>query len=1581
MNRAYAICPAQMNIGSVMSQALPGDVVAFGSRWLQVVVAVVLFAVGLWPASVEGQFGRRPTFGQDALDQEKILLAPRPLTRLLREGETAIQENRFADGIEALGTLLLEEAREDLPEDTLHQDYFNEPAQEGYYRSSVRGKALRLLGSIPEEGRKVLEIQYGVSARQALAAAVAARDVDALAGVIRKYYHTEAGYDASILLAQDKLIRGYPIAAAGILERLSSFPAARKRFGAQLVSEAAGAWMQAGRIDLAVRALEEGSRNFPGASILLGGRQSTLDAKQEWPKLLSQVYPKQSTSGARSLNNWLMSGGQPDRNGSASAGLPMPIVAWHMTLHRDRNDEESVNAMAANPQAQGGSALVPKLEARMTGDIVLTKTATANVFAIDLETGLRKWPFYKDALPVAITSRVQTVPDTEEYFIANSLRNRIWGSSAFGQFTIDANQLYYITSSEDQRSAQPTLTLQRASSPPAHNMLIGVSLQGEGKEMWQVGGADSPSEPALKGAYFLGPPLSFEGDLYTLVEINLETRLVVLDGRTGKQQWAQQLAMSPMSPIRSDPLRQSQALSPSIADAIIVCPIGNGAIIAVDLLTRSLIWGKQYPSIVPQPNFQQGFNTDTTANYDAFEDRWVEPQVVIQNGRIILTPPETNRIMCLDLLTGESRWDQLRGAGRFIAGIYKDRVVVVSNTGVYALNLSDGMPSWGSEVLLGGRSFDSKDRDGSSAATEPNGTRGRELLAGKSVRDGQFLYVPTTGQRVLKIDLEAGKLVDAARVEQPLGNLFAFKNRLISVGATRITAYYTRESLATEVDQRLAANAKDNWALNQKSLLLTSQGKIPEAIELLRKSYAIDSENGETRYLLVDALLSGLESDFDRYLPLATEFESIIESQRFRLLVMLARGSLKAGQYDQAFSRLMELVRERASARQPGLQTRGQTMTLATGHQVDMDTWIAVHLGSVFEKASPDEKQRMVDAIDKRMQAAAGSHPAARSAELRFLSWLEPAHGSILNMASGLLGGEDQTKAERMLQPLLYSGNEQLRNQATALLRRNADADDKALMVYRNRSAAVGADGLSAPEPGDTKSPASALPQANWPNGMIDSQVMANSGPVNFHQIRLRHVGNRYGRGPVELSLANGHLMISNSLGQLIGNCMFQDGAQELNDGMLRAQVDGGLIFVETVRELVAFDMYRTNEAGADPVLWRYSLSRVPTNPRKQHTPQMPVADTNPLGIRSYMRGTDREAIVGPVTPAGVVIQKESEVILLDALSGLPLWSRAGYDATTTLIAQGLEVAIVSAENPKIDILDCRDGSLIRQVEQPEPWKALFGAGKHLVQFKAKTTTVRKGAIQVESPDLCDVRLLDAFTGKITVEASFAPNSRGESCSDRYFIVMEESGRLWYCNVETGQVVEHMLDKQPKLAHVRVQQFGDRLVVWTTLPYQTNNSGLIVKPDTDEAAMNRGLIAISGSIIALDAQSGKLLWDRAGSLTRFFFNASQPRHSPFISFYRVVILGGTRTAHVAVVDLRDGTLAYANNSLPINSQGIENSEFTMRLDPMKNMILLSVGTTGITLKVSDTEKPPQPIVFYGALNNRRQVGTPFNPLR
>ncbi len=96
-------------------------------------------------------------------------------------------------------------------------------------------------------------------------------------------------------------------------------------------------------------------------------------------------------------------------------------------------------------------------------------------------------------------------------------------------------------------------------------------------------------------------------------------------------------------------------------------------------------------------------------------------------------------------------------------------------------------------------------------------------------------------------------------------------------------------------------------------------------------------------------------------------------------------------------------------------------------------------------------------------------------------------------------------------------------------------------------------------------------------------ECVTNSGPAAQNQIRVRSIANRYGRGPVEKNLINDRLEIANPQGQIIGTCTFADSIQELGDAMLRAQVDGGLVFVETVKELIAFDMYRTEDNNMDP--------------------------------------------------------------------------------------------------------------------------------------------------------------------------------------------------------------------------------------------------------------------------------------------------------------------------------------------------------------------------------------------------------------
>ena len=92
-----------------------------------------------------------------------------------------------------------------------------------------------------------------------------------------------------------------------------------------------------------------------------------------------------------------------------------------------------------------------------------------------------------------------------------------------------------------------------------------------------------------------------QGQLYVLAEIKGEIRLLALEAATGDVLWSQQLA-SAEPDILQDPMRRWSGASPSYADGILVCPTSAGAVVGVELATRSLLWGYSLrPRSRPQP--------------------------------------------------------------------------------------------------------------------------------------------------------------------------------------------------------------------------------------------------------------------------------------------------------------------------------------------------------------------------------------------------------------------------------------------------------------------------------------------------------------------------------------------------------------------------------------------------------------------------------------------------------------------------------------------------------------------------------------------------------------------------------------------------------------------------------------------------------------------------------------------------------------------------------------------------------------------------------------------------------------------
>ena len=1546
-----------------------GDIRSSGFLASIVLLLFVTIAPSVYP-QVGGPFSRESAPSEEDL----FLLAPRELQRLLDEGKEAIADKRFSEGITALALLLADGEGEE--SELLGQDFFVAKSKTGYYVKSLKGEALRLLSNLPDEGRRSLEIQFGVTARQALAAAVAARNFEAVSVVARKYPHTEAGYDALILLAQYKLASGYPLAAASLLQSMLDYPTARKRYGVQLATATAVAMRQAGRKEAAVSTMKRAERDFEDVEIKVNGLAIRMGAGADWTKLVDELSNQTPLIDNILVDAWMTSGGTPERNATSTVGMPLPNPRWIERIHGSSKEEEVLNGVAAAVRQQR-KVLLPKFELRVINDLVLMKTTDNGVFARDFATGRLKWRFYFHNAPVDLNNgNFGGVGDGTDS-VSMELKNRVWGSSAFGNFSCDSQRFYFVSTSDEQPINSTAIFNFARPFTSTTNYLEGVGLAKEGSILWRIGGENGNAEPKLAGAYFLGPPLVFEDHLYTLVEINGETRLAVLEPETGKLLWQQQLLQTQNAVSTQDSVRRAMALSPTISDGVIVCPTGFGAIVAVDMQSRSLRWAKTYASNrAPVINsFRGAFQTED--GYDPLEERWHEPLVIAHQGAAIITPPDSNLLLCLDILTGESKWKtqfESRLNGRYVVGVNNTCVVVAGSTELYAYRLDGTKMAW--------------------RLPFPKG----QTCAGRGLWLGSSVLIPLSNQQVIKVDSTTGELLDAVTVNTPLGNLFAYKEQLLSATPTAVSVFYTRESLERDIQARTLKDPNDTWSLNQQSQIALAAGNAAGAVDMLEKSFNIDPEKAETRFLLVETLLKAIELDFDKYQALAQKYDTVFEmsEQRFRYLQSVAIGNVRNKLHFAAFERLLELMHARLSENFPTQQRRREMLTITPGYEVDSDAWIATHFARTYASASQDEQAKMQVAITSELDAVGNSMLTTKRQLLRYFAWLPDAVPTVFMVASDLIK-EDATIAERLLQPALLSADKVMQNRATELLYNNPIEDWYRLGPFGTYSPDVRNFDVRGPLLKGFSPTQSALNapaqdagllelqrlKPDWPAGLVEYRkgdpgdrvneletIRANGAPpLNGHQ-------NRYGRPRLYLRKFNSSVVVGNELGQIVKVLNADRGTSDVDDDFARCQIDGGLILIETASELLAMDLYRES-TEMDSVLWRYSLISPAAMPFREVSQPQVKQELTPLGFPILMRtGNSRPTVVGPLTPTGVVVQTATVVSMLDALSGSVVWSREGFGDQTRFASSGIELALVEPSTGLIQVLDCRDGHELRRMNFKGDWQHWFARGPLMVDYKMGLSSKVGAGLADDSDNPSTIRVWNAFTGEEVRKVELAPRSRARLADERYMVALEptatKAGNLHYFDLETLQYAKYDVARSGNLDAMETIRFDNRLIVFTFDKKVWRESGHTLNPPP--RSLNDNVMA-SGEVYGLNVLDGSQLWKQAAKLTGYFVPRNQPRSTPFLVAFRASMSPNATpnsTLGLVLVDLRDASLAFASDAISAHSLGQAASfgQIAVAANPVKRTLTVRFGATDIVFAPTITERPPQPVFRFGSNGNR-----------
>ncbi len=863
----------------------------------------------------------------------------------------------------------------ELPEDTLYRT-------EDKKWTSLHSAAQRLRGEAPAELLDEYRVQFGGLARQLLNDALRSGDVEGFGRVATIYFHTDAGYEAANRLGSLHLDRGeFAVAARWFAALWQSHAGMTK--DVLWRAKAAYALKQAGQAELSRQVFDD-SLASATASTGLAGRS------REPGKWLASA-PRVAAADEPPLSDWPLFFGTPRRTGTTQGGEPLLLPRWRLATTDSHPVQSQIEHLLEDLADQSTTSLPMLFPTLVAGKIVFRTLHGVQV--IDAATGRPLWqtdePQSLERMLAGTAGQFQT--DVNGGFFPgivmaragrwnnggffgggngehSPLCNLLFRNANFGIVSSDGSRLFVVDDPQFLSNRQPANPF--GFDPSANSLAIAPGRLSAydletGHPLWEIGGPANgePFDLPLAGYFFFGAPVVDGGELFVVGESTAgdssgQIRLICLDPRTGEKKWTQLIAASEVS-IEKDIGRRWWTAQVAAADGILLCPSTVGWLVAVDRVTRTLLWGYRTPQQGQPNNNQAAFGQNEAMNMvqpTPLGATWSAAPPVIADGRIIYTPQDAQVLVCLDEFTGKELWTKPRGNALYLAGVFEGLVVVVGRDAVVAYRLENGSQAWSTPI------------------SPPSG---------RGVTVADRLYLPLAAGEVWSIALKTGSV--ASKWNLPgyvpaVGNLAMYRGMLLSVDAHGLTAFEQRDAVQSEIDRRKKDNPRDPWAMVREAEISLLARNVPEALASLRRVVREDvpGELRETfRSLLVRVLTATIRADFsspetDANLnDLANVVSSADEKQslqRLRAELFVARS-----EYEQAFEAYLALAdnRQELVPRDdvPGLKVRG-------------DLWVAGKLADL-EASLPAEAR---PAIARRVAELRAQSEASEEARIRFLT-------------------------------------------------------------------------------------------------------------------------------------------------------------------------------------------------------------------------------------------------------------------------------------------------------------------------------------------------------------------------------------------------------------------------------------------------------------------------------------------------------------------------------------------------------------------------------------------------------------------
>lgn len=1485
---------------------------------------------------------RPPRFGDG--DNEQFLandLFPQPdrnVRQWMTTAERLVAEERYAEAARFLQRIL----------DT-GEDFFV-PGEENVLRRSFKGEALRLLGNFPEDGRKAYRLNYAADAQKLLDDALKNHRSEGLEEIVRRFFHTPAGYQATYLLGCHYLDQHQPLVAALLFQRLKDSPAAAA-FEPHLSLQLATSWYQAGVSAQAEAVLIALRKSHPAARFSLNGRNVPLFAQDSqalaW---LASVGKVGHLALADKGDDWLLFRGSPTRVQQNNGGRPLLDRRWSIPVSNDARVHRQVLDMERSFHERKLAA-IPTLHPLVVKNVVLVRTVNS-ILAVDFRTGRRLWHVEESGADflnrAAGTGRSPFEPDAATA-AAMSLEQRLWNDLAYGMLSSDGQTVYVV---HGQEFAAPTSRRGRAvlingqmvyDSGEGRNRLLALDLPTQGKTKWEIGGVETDPQSPLAGARFLGPPLPLAGQLYVIASIRGEIRLLALEAQSGAYQWSQQLAVADQLNDFGIVARLS-GVSPSFADGMLICPFSAGGVVAIDLATRSLRWGYRHPIEQPGlPNRIEVIQNEMQDVRSSLRDAWADSVATIAGGRVLLTPDTSNQLHCLSLIDGTVQWQAPRSGGLYLACVHDGKVVVVGSQQVTAWKLDSGLPAGSAAQLAWGQPI-----------KLPEGS----LPSGRGFHSGRHYYLPLSDARIAILDLDRGEIEDFVKSRTGVvpGNLICYQDSIISQRGGDIDCFYQLQPLESRIQAALAGNVKDSEALMYQGQILLERGQPQEAVERLRRSLELVPDP-HTQELLVEGTLELLRSDFTAHRGLLAELDRLVERHDHRIEYLRLKGSglLAAGERLAAFESYLELA---------GLASTSQELEpMEPNLRVRSDRSLRALLATVFKASSPQEQLAMDDRIRSRFDRARqaeghhdlrrfialfGDYPLAAAAR-RELAQRAMNDGAALE-AEILLRKLAQSEPPEMAawavaqlaQLLAQSG--QPSQAATYYARLATDfADVKCLADKTGRQ-------LAAEAPADVQTwLANHVKPPLWPAGAVEVS-------------REPMLNNIYRAFPIpwEGAAPNGShelywdtqtfsVFARDSLGRKLWSAQVAEPGGTpfyISPMVTRAKGHGHFVLVSLGYELVALDTLGDN--GNPKILWRHNaLQSLPGVAGQTNFGMRTRMVRQPWGEQRYFATDNAGRAVGglgPVTDRYACFQRGNEVIAVDLLSGEPLWQRQGLPAGSRLVGDDELVFVIPPDGGTATVLSADDGRVVGKRSLPRDDQIIAAFGRHLITWNLL-------------PGKIAVRREDAWKEQDGIDWSreFAAGSRVCLLGRETLGVLEPDGHFFAIDLLSGKVeIDGNIGPQPNAVEIYILRSSDRLLLVVSAGNRSNpaQGAIIAVP----GGLNNPAMS-SAQVFGFDRATGKQVW--ATPVQNQALTMDQPSDLPLLVFACHI---STRLANqnesrysVLCLDKRTGRVVFQPE--PVKG-AIGN--FAVTGDPSQAIVKLDLGREMLTFKFTDKPWPAAP---------------------